>query len=426
MTKRYSSELQTTTYKYKELFECELNLRAPASGPSPEIQAFLADQSFVPPTFDKDDPRFMAKLDGLKLYILSKQMAFVDIMQRFSAMNSIFSKPETQQKMTYAQVANTSLDSPQRYFRVPVHSRRAQPQISMILTGTFTHNRNRRTNEYKVPFRSLRAALVAQDLVDITRRTQEGASAGDTEYRHRIRVNQVALDHLGEICVIIDIATINIAIDMANFRRKQPKQFGAQNFQHAYIYCARTITLAEGAIIAEIHHIILDQPPSRNLIEAYLMCLSAGAPLRQICISHSTQLQNRNQAMANFRSATAQSPCTHDNAPYYGRRNNCGERGHMQLNDNLRAQNRERRVEQNLQWLISMEGEEREQNGALSCMEKEEVLEDDDAMLGQPLIINTQIQLFASWYRATIIIPQQRWRPVRFKLMSSTKWAPDY
>ncbi|KAA6369114.1 MAG: hypothetical protein EZS28_035360 [Streblomastix strix] len=33
----------------------------------PEIKAFLADQSFVPPTFDKDDPRFIEKLDALCL-----------------------------------------------------------------------------------------------------------------------------------------------------------------------------------------------------------------------------------------------------------------------------------------------------------------------------------------------------------------------
>ncbi|KAA6397520.1 MAG: hypothetical protein EZS28_006949, partial [Streblomastix strix] len=66
-----------------------------------------ADQGFVPPTFDKDDPRFIEKLDALKLYMLSKQMKYEDLTQRFPAMISTFSKPETQQKMTYAQVANS-------------------------------------------------------------------------------------------------------------------------------------------------------------------------------------------------------------------------------------------------------------------------------------------------------------------------------
>ncbi|KAA6380944.1 MAG: hypothetical protein EZS28_023527 [Streblomastix strix] len=75
--------------------------------PKPEIEAFLADQGFVPPTFDKDDPRFIEKLDALKLYMVSKQMAFEDLTQRFPAMNNTFSKPETQQKMTYAQAANS-------------------------------------------------------------------------------------------------------------------------------------------------------------------------------------------------------------------------------------------------------------------------------------------------------------------------------
>ncbi|KAA6403401.1 MAG: hypothetical protein EZS28_001083, partial [Streblomastix strix] len=73
----------------------------------PEIEAFLADQGFVPPTFDKDDPRFIEKLDALKLYMLSKQKAFEDLTQRFPAMNNTFSKSDTQQKMTYAQVANS-------------------------------------------------------------------------------------------------------------------------------------------------------------------------------------------------------------------------------------------------------------------------------------------------------------------------------
>ncbi|KAA6345406.1 MAG: hypothetical protein EZS28_052165, partial [Streblomastix strix] len=45
----------------------------------------------------------------------------------------------------------------------------------------------------------------------------------------------------------------------------------------------------------------------------------------------------------------AQFPPAHINGQYYGRRNNYRERGHRQPNDNQRAQNRERRAEQNPQ-----------------------------------------------------------------------------
>ncbi|KAA6398340.1 MAG: hypothetical protein EZS28_006136, partial [Streblomastix strix] len=59
--------------------------------PKPEIGAFLADQGFAPPTFDKDDPSFIEKLDALKIYMIGKQMAFEDLTQRFPAMNNTFS-----------------------------------------------------------------------------------------------------------------------------------------------------------------------------------------------------------------------------------------------------------------------------------------------------------------------------------------------
>ncbi|KAA6387986.1 MAG: hypothetical protein EZS28_016488 [Streblomastix strix] len=75
--------------------------------PKPEIEAFLAEQSFVSPTFDMDDPHFIEKLDALKIYMISEQLAFEDLNQRFPAMNNIFLKTSTQQKITYAQVANS-------------------------------------------------------------------------------------------------------------------------------------------------------------------------------------------------------------------------------------------------------------------------------------------------------------------------------
>ncbi|KAA6385629.1 MAG: hypothetical protein EZS28_018846 [Streblomastix strix] len=50
--------------------------------PKPEIQAFLADQGFVPPTFDKDDPHFIGKpnleIPGDEQYIFENGHATED------------------------------------------------------------------------------------------------------------------------------------------------------------------------------------------------------------------------------------------------------------------------------------------------------------------------------------------------------------
>ncbi|KAA6363633.1 MAG: hypothetical protein EZS28_040841 [Streblomastix strix] len=129
----------------------------------------------------------------------------------------------------------------------------------------------------------------------------------------------------------------------------EPAEIQPNEMSHAYADCARAVSLAESALIAQIHHIIPDQPPSRYLIDAYLMCLTAGARLRSIRFVHPTQGQSSYQASSNYRAAPAQGPPTYENAPYYGRRNNHRERGHKQPNDNQRAQNRDRRVEQNPQ-----------------------------------------------------------------------------
>ncbi|KAA6398995.1 MAG: hypothetical protein EZS28_005481 [Streblomastix strix] len=61
--------------------------------------------------------RFMERLNAHKLYILSKQMAYEDRIQRFPAINNTFSKTETQQKMTYAHAAN-SQEKQLRFFMV--------------------------------------------------------------------------------------------------------------------------------------------------------------------------------------------------------------------------------------------------------------------------------------------------------------------
>ncbi|KAA6357863.1 MAG: hypothetical protein EZS28_046610 [Streblomastix strix] len=213
--------------------------------PKPEIEAFLADQGFVPPTFDKDDPRFIEKLDALKLYMLSKQMAFEDLTQRFPAMNNTFSKTETQQKMTYAHVAN-SQEEQLRFFMeygprayIIANSKLGQPvallprlsappsSVASSIDDSdqyFTHIRKRSANVQKGPLLSPQAALADQNLIDITKRTRGGASAGDTVYQLRVRVDQVALDHLVGISIISDIIIINIATGMANFGKKWPRQ----------------------------------------------------------------------------------------------------------------------------------------------------------------------------------------------------------
>ncbi|KAA6389908.1 MAG: hypothetical protein EZS28_014570, partial [Streblomastix strix] len=71
----------------------------------------------------------------------------------------------------------------------------------------------------------------------------------------------------------------------------------------AYADCARAVALAQSALIAHIHHTIPNQPPSRYLIDAYLMCLTAGARLRSIRFAHLSQGQSRNQASCNYSSA---------------------------------------------------------------------------------------------------------------------------
>ncbi|KAA6401078.1 MAG: hypothetical protein EZS28_003399 [Streblomastix strix] len=126
-----------------------------------------------------------------------------------------------------------------------------------------------------------------------------------------------------------------------------PAEMQPSEASHVYAECASAVSLAKSVQIADIHHTISEQLPSGYLIDAYLMCLTAGARLRSIRFVYPTQGQSRYQASGNYRSAPAQCPSTYENAPYYGRRNNHRERGHRQPNDNQHAQNRERRAEQN-------------------------------------------------------------------------------
>ncbi|KAA6382619.1 MAG: hypothetical protein EZS28_021855 [Streblomastix strix] len=195
--------------------------------PKPEIEAFLAKQSFVAPMFDKGDPRFKEKLVALKLYILSKQMAFEDLTQRFPAMNNTSSKSETQQKVTYTQVSS-SQEEQLRFFlengpREQLFAK-CQPGQTVALLPRLSAPK-RSANIQKDPRLSPQAALAAQNLVDITKRTRGGASAGDTVYQLRVRVDHIASDYFVGISIIGDITTITIATGMVNFVKKWPRQW---------------------------------------------------------------------------------------------------------------------------------------------------------------------------------------------------------
>ncbi|KAA6364035.1 MAG: hypothetical protein EZS28_040437 [Streblomastix strix] len=321
-------------------------------------------------------------------------------------MNNTFSETETQQETNYIQVAKKLGGTDQ------------------VLYGSWSQSINgkRSTNELRCPFLSLRTALVAQCPLDITEHIHGGASADDIVYQPRIQANRVTLDHHEETSIIIDITNTRSTKHKVSFEKKRPNQLedtglpsltrtrwnleilggGQQNKtggdtriclqlrsqlkcsqenRYTYSDCARAVSLAESVLIALIHYIMIDQPPSRNLIDAYLMCLTAGARLRSIHFAHSTQGLNKNQALANYISALAKFLPIHDNALNNGRRKNHRKRGHSQSNDNQRAQNCERRAEKNHQWLILIEGKEFEQNGAQNRMVMDYASEDDDNLL---------------------------------------------
>ncbi|KAA6396025.1 MAG: hypothetical protein EZS28_008444 [Streblomastix strix] len=223
---------QPPSYRDSELFDCLLTLRAPANEPSPKKsfqgrkrsnsqtrnRGLLTDQGFIPPTFDRNDSRFMKKLDALQLYMLSKQMAFKDLTQRFPALNNTFSKIETQQKMIYAQVTYNQEEQLQFFVE---HG----PRASLIANSMIgQHNRKRSAFEQKDPFLSLRAVPVAQGPRYITRLIHEGVSVGNIVFQPRIQADLLTLDHHEEIGIIIDITTTNTTIEIANFGKRWPKQ----------------------------------------------------------------------------------------------------------------------------------------------------------------------------------------------------------
>ncbi|KAA6368967.1 MAG: hypothetical protein EZS28_035506 [Streblomastix strix] len=374
-----------------ELLDCLLTLRAPANGPSPKKslhgrigvivkfiarvrplgvrrrqkgtpssdthaqtrnRGLLADLGFVPPTFYKDDPRFIEKLDAPKLYMFGKQMAFEDLTQRFPAMNNKFSKNETQQKMIYAQAAKTQ-EEQLRFFKE--HGPKAwlianrklgqpaallpRPSVPPSSTALKAQLNKKITLRVFKLHQQLKVQQTSQD-------TSKKAQAQETwcinlEFKYFQSIQITTKRQASQSTSLPLTPPQRWRISERNGQNNwsaqafpdQHQQDGTQRFMeedsrvkqpnkasHAYADRARAVSLAECVLIAEIHNIILDQPPSRYLIDAYLMCLTAGARLR-----------------------------------------------HRQSNDNQRAQNRERRVE----W-----------NGTQSRMDKYEAPEDDDDLLG--------------------------------------------
>ncbi|KAA6372638.1 MAG: hypothetical protein EZS28_031835 [Streblomastix strix] len=85
---------------------------------------------------------------------------------------------------------------------------------------------------------------------------------------------------------------------------QKPADMQPDEVLHICTECARAVSFAKCALIAEIHHLIPEEPPSRDLIDAYLMCLTAGARLRLIRLTQSAQEYNRNQALKNYRNPT--------------------------------------------------------------------------------------------------------------------------
>ncbi|KAA6384973.1 MAG: hypothetical protein EZS28_019501 [Streblomastix strix] len=380
--------------------------------PKPEIEIFLADQGFVPPTFDKDDPRFIEKLDALKLYMLSKQMTFEDLTQRFPAMNNTFSKTETQQKMTYEQAANNQEEQLRLFMeydprvQLIANSKHGQP-VALLLRPSappqsvasniddsyqdfYAQQKKKRKPIERSPTESSSSTSSSKSSrlhktnsrrrkrrrhsLSTSSSNRSSRSRSPRRDKHHKRHHHHQHRHRDgefrkEMAKIVGVHRASqfdpnkmeprdswrMSAEQNRWRYEnlwstsEPAEIQPNETSHAYADCSRAVALAESALIAQIHHIITNQTPSRYLIDAYFMCLAAGARLRSIRFAHPSQEQSRNQASSNLRSAPAQFPPARDNGQCYGRRNNYRERGHRQPNDNQRAQNNEKRAEQNPQ-----------------------------------------------------------------------------
>ncbi|KAA6403120.1 MAG: hypothetical protein EZS28_001349 [Streblomastix strix] len=390
-------------------------------------------------------PLFIEKLDALKLNMLSKQMAFEDLTQRFPAMNNTVSKTQMQQMMIYAQVANSyeeqliffieyvlreqlianckigqpvallprpsappssvtsSIDDSDQDFQAHYKKKRKRIEWSPSESSSSTSS-SKSSRHHKTHSRRRKRRRHSVSTSNSSRSSRSRSPRKDMHHRqhHHHYYCHKDGEFWKEMAKIVGVHRAsqfdpNKMEPRDSWRRSaeqnrwryenlwstsEPAEIQPNETSHAYAVCARAVALAESALIAQIHHIISNQPPSRYLIDPYLMHLTAGARLRSIRFAHSSQGQSRNQASSNYRSAPAQFPPAHDNGQYYRRRNNYRERGYRQPNDNQRAQNREKCAEQNSQCLISIEGAEEKQNGAQNRMQKDEAPEEDDDFLG--------------------------------------------
>ncbi|KAA6367337.1 MAG: hypothetical protein EZS28_037137, partial [Streblomastix strix] len=308
---QYSSSLQEFGYSiYDEDRKTFLIL---AFMPRPEIEAFYQIKILSRQSSTLMTTSFMDKLDAHKLYMYCMHAVFEDITKRFPAMKNTFSKNQKQQKMTYAQMANIK-DGHLRFFMehgssawfIAIHKPRQQTALqprhsappssaaSSIddLDQEFQAQQKKKRKRIERYFLSLRVTLRVQGTVYITKHVQGGTSVEDTEFQTRIQANLADLDHREETGIIAGITTINIAIEIDSWR-KQAKQnrWRLENLWYTqesaekqpsessqiYADCTRAVSFVEYTLKSDIHLIISEQQSSRFLIDAYLMCQTAGA-----------------------------------------------------------------------------------------------------------------------------------------------------
>ncbi|KAA6401003.1 MAG: hypothetical protein EZS28_003470 [Streblomastix strix] len=264
----------------------------------PEIEAFLADQGFDPPIFDKDNPRFIEKLNALKQYMLSKQMAFEDQTQRFPMMNNSLSKTETQQKMTYAQVANSweeqhrfyMLHCPKAWFIA--NSKLGQPAALLSGPSAPPSIEKEAQMNRKIPLGVLeqhqqhKIQQISQDTIkeaQVQEIQQIILHFNDGEFR-KDKAKIVGVHRPSQFdpkkMELRDSWRKSVEQNRCRYENlwstSEPAEIQPNESSHVYADCSRAVQLEESALIAEIHRIIPDQPPSIYLIDAYLMFLTAG------------------------------------------------------------------------------------------------------------------------------------------------------
>ncbi|KAA6390532.1 MAG: hypothetical protein EZS28_013937 [Streblomastix strix] len=165
----------------------------------PEIKVLLADKGFVHLTFETDGLYFMQKLNTFKLYMLGKQMMFVDLSQ---------SKPGHQAALLLydCELPTTTVSS-----------------IEDSDSGS--HSQQKRcANRRKNPFLSHQAVQDTQGPEDIIECILDSASKGDIVFQLRIQVDLVALSHHEEQDFIRDITITAATMEMESFEKNWLKQ----------------------------------------------------------------------------------------------------------------------------------------------------------------------------------------------------------